>query len=324
MLETVITPKDVARAEKEVRACRKVWDRYGRREVSDRELNEAGDQVSRSGHELRSLRSLGWRWMQLKCGLLWLLDGSGVAKWGWPIAALIAGTAAVAVAVLPLVLLSGRMFPVLLGLVLCFLIAASATVVVLLPLSGKGTGEELRGLKARLRIQRDRIDVVQARFNALNHHLSGLRRVRSTQEAYERAIERHDWLIATLKDRRYQLVHSDWRALRDTAFEDFVAEIFELLGFSVKKTKVTGDQGVDLVAEGKGRRIAVQTKGYKGGVGNDAVQEVHAGMKFYQCLECLVVTNSYFTPSAIALARSCECKLIDGRSIARLIEGNLY
>jgi restriction system protein len=53
------------------------------------------------------------------------------------------------------------------------------------------------------------------------------------------------------------------------------------LGFSVRKTKVTGDQGVDLIVEGEGRLIAVQAKGYTGSVGNKAVQEVYAGMAFY-------------------------------------------
>jgi restriction system protein len=85
--------------------------------------------------------------------------------------------------------------------------------------------------------------------------------------------------------------------LRGTDFEDFIAEVFEGLGFSVRATKATGDQGVDLIVRGRGRLIAVQAKGCEGGVGNKAVQEVYAGMDFYRCRECIAITNSYFTAS---------------------------
>ena len=70
--------------------------------------------------------------------------------------------------------------------------------------------------------------------------------------------------------------------------------MFEELGFSVRTTKASGDQGVDLIVKGRGRRIAVQTKGYEGSVGNKAVQEVYAGMKFCCCRECIADYEQLF------------------------------
>jgi restriction system protein len=96
------------------------------------------------------------------------------------------------------------------------------------------------------------------------------------------------------------------------------------LGYTVEKTKASGDQGVDLIVSGKGKRVAVQTKGYKDSVGNGAVQEVFAGMVHYKCNECAVVTNSHFTRAAVHLANSVSCRLIEGKDVYQLIEGKVY
>lgn len=70
-------------------------------------------------------------------------------------------------------------------------------------------------------------------------------------------------------------------------------------------------------------RFAIQAKGYSGSVGNSAVQEAYAGMTFYGCNRCAVITNSEFTSGAAALAAKTGCMLIDGDLIPRLIAGQL-
>jgi HJR/Mrr/RecB family endonuclease len=112
--------------------------------------------------------------------------------------------------------------------------------------------------------------------------------------------------------------------MRGVEFEHFLARVFEMLGYQVELTKVSGDQGADLVVTGKGKRIAVQAKGFAGSVGNDAVQEVVASMPCYKCDCCVVVTNSSFTPGAKRQAAPWSCRLIDGAQIPALIEGRIY
>jgi hypothetical protein len=144
---------------------------------------------------------------------------------------------------------------------------------------------------------------------------------------YERlsiARQRHDQVSSLVTSVKYQLIHTDWRSLRGTGFESFLSRVFETLGYQVELTKVSGDQGVDLLVTGKGRRIAVQAKGYADSVGNDSVQEVVAGMAFYRCDSCAVVTNSRFTKPAESLAAVNHCRLIDGSRIPDLIEGRIY
>jgi hypothetical protein len=119
------------------------------------------------------------------------------------------------------------------------------------------------------------------------------------------------------------LLAVDVGRLYPAELEQFAADVFKSLGYVVRRTGQTGDQGVDVLAEKPGRRIAIQVKCYSSSVGNSAVQEVFAGMMHYRCDACVVFTNNYFTASARALAASTGCGLIDRDSIQLLIRGQL-
>ena len=109
-------------------------------------------------------------------------------------------------------------------------------------------------------------------------------------------------------------------SLTGSEFETYVARSLVKGGFSVTATPVTGDQGADLIATKNGRKIIIQVKRYAGSVGNGAVQEVVAAVRYYDGTEGCVVTNSTFTPGARALAQKNNVKLIDGSQLDRLSE----
>jgi len=87
-------------------------------------------------------------------------------------------------------------------------------------------------------------------------------------------------------------------------FEIFVGELFKKMGYKTIVTKATGDQGIDVIAEKNGIRCGIQAKCYSNTVTNSAIQEVVAGISFYKCDKAIVVTNNYFTSSAIDLANA--------------------
>lgn len=103
-------------------------------------------------------------------------------------------------------------------------------------------------------------------------------------------------------------------------FEDFVGKLFKKMGFSVQVTKSSGDQGVDVLAEKRGNRVGIQAKCYSSNVGNKAIQEVVAGMMFYKCSKGIVVTNNFFTKSAIKLAEVNNIVLWDRNMLTQKIE----
>ena len=53
------------------------------------------------------------------------------------------------------------------------------------------------------------------------------------------------------------------------------------------------------------------------------IQEAFAGMAHYKCHACAVITNSRFTSSAVALAKSTNCRLIDEECFRDFVMGRI-
>ena len=120
----------------------------------------------------------------------------------------------------------------------------------------------------------------------------------------------------------------DWRRFRKAdfdemdgwEFEEYVAELLMRTGFiHVEVTKGSGDQGVDILAQRDGVSYGIQCKHYTSKVPNKAVQEAYAGAEFYGCEVPVVVTNSYFFPSALELADEIGVELWDRDRLKQLI-----
>lgn len=135
--------------------------------------------------------------------------------------------------------------------------------------------------------------------------------------------EKREALLSSSRHKRDQLLQLNWKAMRDTEWEGYLAAVFQELGAYVELTKKVGDQGVDLLVTMNGKKIAVQAKGYHNSVSNAAVQQAVAGMAHYSCNGCAVITNSRFTKSAEELAASNRCKLIGEEDLPALVMGEL-
>jgi len=94
-------------------------------------------------------------------------------------------------------------------------------------------------------------------------------------------------------------------------YEKAVARYLRNHGYHrVQVTKGSGDFGVDVLARRLGHRYAVQCKYYSRPVGVSAVQQVVAGMAYYDCDRGIVVTNTTFTRQAKELAEMNGVDLI--------------
>ncbi|MGN0005667.1 MAG: restriction endonuclease [Candidatus Gastranaerophilaceae bacterium] len=108
-------------------------------------------------------------------------------------------------------------------------------------------------------------------------------------------------------------------------FENFICELFTRLGYRASTTKASGDQGIDIIVEKNSKVTGVQTKCYSQTVGNSAVQEAVAGKAFYNCDKVMVITNNYFTKSAIELAQKNNVILWNRDVlISRIEETDIY
>jgi hypothetical protein len=110
-------------------------------------------------------------------------------------------------------------------------------------------------------------------------------------------------------------------AMSGSEFERFVGKLYTRLGYVVSLTQGGADQGVDLILYKDDHKIAVQAKRWNAPVGNAAVQQVIAGKLYYGCSAGIIVTNSSFSGSAVALAaKDPSISLVDGRSLTKLWE----
>lgn len=100
-------------------------------------------------------------------------------------------------------------------------------------------------------------------------------------------------------------------SLDGISFESFLADIFRRRGYTVTLTSQTRDYGADLIIEKFGEKKCVQAKRQSSPVGIDAVQEVIASKAHYTASGCIVITNNYYTNSAINLAKTNNVELID-------------
>jgi hypothetical protein len=111
--------------------------------------------------------------------------------------------------------------------------------------------------------------------------------------------------------RRFESV----RSMDGGRFEVFIADLFRAMGHRVEPCGGPGDQGVDIVLNPGGGRIAVQCKNYSAPVGNRPVQEVYAGARHHRCVEAWVVAPAGYTSGARALAKSTGVSLHDAYAI---------
>src|SRR5215208_6946501 len=108
-------------------------------------------------------------------------------------------------------------------------------------------------------------------------------------------------------------------AMSGSQFELFVTGLFRAMGHNTRVLGGSGDQGVDLIVEYQGERVAVQCKNYAKPVGNKPVQEVYTGAKHHRCQQAWVVAPAGFTNGASELARSVGVKLFASASITSWI-----
>lgn len=116
---------------------------------------------------------------------------------------------------------------------------------------------------------------------------------------------------------------ADTDGMDGKVFERYCAEILKKNGYkNVQVTQVSGDYGIDILAQKDSVTYAIQCKCYSGMVGNKAVQEAFSGKTFYNCMVAAVLTNSYFTEAAIETAKRSAVILWDRDYLDNLIKAS--
>lgn len=101
-------------------------------------------------------------------------------------------------------------------------------------------------------------------------------------------------------------------------FEHWVAVSLQRFDWDAEVTSGSGDQGIDVIARTANYSVGIQCKLYSQAVGNKAVQEAIAGIRYYGLNIAAVLTNATFTQSAKDLAQAAHVLLLSPHDIPRL------
>jgi restriction system protein len=115
------------------------------------------------------------------------------------------------------------------------------------------------------------------------------------------------------------LIHID--NMTGLEFEKYVAHLLRTQGYKNVRLTEKYDLGVDIIATRDGVTWGIQVKRYSGLVRADAVRQAVTALKHYGCDRPMVITNSSFSKTAIKLARSNKCVLVDGDVVRSWIFG---
>jgi restriction system protein len=153
-------------------------------------------------------------------------------------------------------------------------------------------------------------------------------------EAQKKALKRRGGLIAAWRRRIEAAVNEQDRerasigrgihfkpGMEGFEYEAYVSRVLTEHGWKVWNKGDSGDQGVDVVAEGYGVILAIQCKRYQGSVGNSAVQEIYAGRLIIDPrARAAVCTNAEYTRSAKQLAAATGVLLLHHDDLPKLSE----
>lgn len=103
-------------------------------------------------------------------------------------------------------------------------------------------------------------------------------------------------------------------------YEEYIRQALRSNGFAAKRTRGSGDYGVDVMAHKNGKTFAIQCKLYNHPVGTKAVQEIVSGRIFYGADHAIVVSDNTFTNAAKILARKSSVILTHHRNLLAIIE----
>lgn len=115
---------------------------------------------------------------------------------------------------------------------------------------------------------------------------------------------------------------NNFQNLSPYEFEDFVADLFERMGYTTKVTSKSGDFGVDVIAENRVERIAIQVKRHKlsNKVGAPTVQKTLGSIHKANANKTMIVTTSHFTGPAKEQARDGPIELWDKNILHNQVE----
>ena len=121
-------------------------------------------------------------------------------------------------------------------------------------------------------------------------------------------------------DRRRKVV-SFWRTLKDIDLEREVANLFRQMGYEVRTTPTSGDQGVDLFLRADDQTIIVQCKGLKSRASPSVVRDLYGTMLHFRADSAVLVCPTGFHRGVWKFAEGKPVTLVDAEALCIMADG---
>ena len=148
-------------------------------------------------------------------------------------------------------------------------------------------------------------------------------RVEDDLEAVRKAVREGRERVERMRHqaKRADLKLAQLATLTPEGFEEFVAELFEAMGYEVERVGGTGDEGADLLARRKGLLAVVQCKYHtRGVVGSPELQKFLGTVHHTRSHKGFFVTTRTFTLAAEKFVAEHPIELIDGPRLVELVQ----
>jgi len=123
--------------------------------------------------------------------------------------------------------------------------------------------------------------------------------------------------------REYQRRREEyWETLRGVEFEEALACLYFDIGYDVKITKGSGDEGVDLFLRKDERVIVVQCKGHGKPIGVGAIRDLYGAMIHFEADSAILACPCGFTVGVIKFASDKPIQLISASDLVEMVETN--
>jgi restriction system protein len=146
------------------------------------------------------------------------------------------------------------------------------------------------------------------------------REIESNHQAQERTRQETERIRIEQETERQRRLADYWLTLDGLAFERELGNLYRRLGYDVKTTPVTGDDGVDLVLKKDGLTTIVQCKSHQQPVGPAIAREIYGALISSKADNAILACTSGFTTGVFAFVRDKPISLVSAKEILVLVE----
>lgn len=131
----------------------------------------------------------------------------------------------------------------------------------------------------------------------------------SKVQSYENALNQY-----------HRRIEGYWKSLKGMKLEKALARLYKEMGYSVRQTKGSGDEGIDLILSKEGKTTVVQCKGHKKPIGVGAIRDLYGTMMHEGTESAVLACPAGFTKAVRKFATGKPIRLISATDLVEMSE----